>query len=204
MMNRRSLLAASAGGLAALGLSGRFGFAQHMPSVTDVLYDREIPVLGNPNGNVTVVEYFDYQCSYCKSGHAELMRVVERDGNVRLVMKDWIIFGEMSAYAARLVLAAEKSGDYRKAMDIVMATPGRLTRAQIDAALKKGGLDAARLQAAYKADASRIDGILRRNMDQGEAFNFRGTPSFVIGTKLYGGAMRERELLDAIAAARRA
>lgn len=203
MMNRRQILAATAAGAATVVISGGESLAQRVPTVAEVLYDKEIPVLGNPNGDVTIVEYFDYQCPYCKKGHGELMRSVRKDGNVRLVMKDWIIFGDTSAYAARLVLAAEKSGNYVKAMEALMATPGRLTPEQVKAALKKGGLDAARLEAAYKADARRIDGILERNMDQGEAFNFGGTPSFVIGTKLYGGVMRERELIEAIKDARK-
>ncbi|CAB4327271.1 DsbA family protein [Brucella sp. 191011898] len=203
MMNRRQILAATAAGAATFALSGGSSLAQRVPSVAEVLYDKEIPVLGNPNGDVTIVEYFDYQCPYCKKSHADLMRVVRNDGNVRLVMKDWIIFGETSAYAARLVLAAEKFGNYEKAMEALMTTPGRLTRDQVDGALKKAGLDAAKLQAAYKADAKRIDGILQRNMKQGEAFNFGGTPSFVIGTRLYGGVMKEKELLEAIKNARK-
>ncbi len=203
MMNRRQILAATAAGAATIAISGGESLAQRVPTVAEVLYDKEIPVLGNPNGNVTIVEYFDYQCPYCKKGHGELMRVVKNDGNVRLVMKDWIIFGDTSAYAARLVLAAEKSGNYVKAMEALMATPGRLTPEQVDAALKKGGLDPAKLDAAYKADSKRINAILERNMDQGEAFNFGGTPSFVIGTKLYGGVMKEPELIEAIKEARK-
>ncbi|WP_079211529.1 DsbA family protein [Brucella pituitosa] len=204
MMNRRQMLATTVAGAATIAISGGESFAQRVPTVADVLYDKEIPVLGNPNGNVTIVEYFDYQCPYCKKGHAELMSVVEKDGNVRLVLKDWIIFGDNSAYPARLVLAAEKSGNYVKAMEAMMLTPGRLTKDQTDAALKKGGLDPKKLEADYKADAARIDGILARNMEQGEAFNFGGTPSFVIGTRLYGGVMNERSLIDAIKEARKA
>jgi len=204
MINRRQMLAATAAGAATIAISGGESFAQRVPTVADVLYDKEIPVLGNPNGDVTIVEYFDYQCPYCKKGHAELMRVVENDGKVRLVLKDWIIFGDNSAYPARLVLAAEKSGDYVKAMEAMMVTPGRLTKDQTDAALKKAGLDPKKLEAAYKADAARINGILERNMEQGEAFNFGGTPSFVIGTRLYGGVMKEQDLIEAIKEARKA
>ncbi|MDR6431680.1 DsbA family protein [Brucella pseudogrignonensis] len=204
MMNRRQMLATTVAGAATLAFSGGASFAQRAPSVAEVLYDTEIPVLGNPKGDVTIVEYFDYQCPYCKKGHAELMRVVEKDGNVRLVLKDWIIFGDNSSYPARLVLAAEKSGNYVKAMEAMMQTPGRLTKDQTDAALKKAGLDPKKLEADYKADAARIDGILERNMEQGEAFNFSGTPSFVIGTRLYGGVMKEQNLIDAIKEARKA
>lgn len=204
MLNRRQMLAATAAGAATIAMSGGASIAQRMPAVAEVLYDKDIPVLGNPHGDVTIVEYFDYQCSYCKKGHAELLRVVEKDGNVRLVLKDWIIFGDNSAYPSRLVLAAEKSGDYVKAMEAVMATKGRLSKDVTDEALKSAGLDPVQLEAQYKADAARIDGILQRNMEQGEAFNFGGTPSFVIGTRLYGGVMKEQNLIDAIAQARKA
>lgn len=203
MINRRQMLAATAAGAATIAISGGGSFAQSMPSVADVLYDKDIPVLGNPHGDVTIVEYFDYQCPYCKRGHAELMRVVENDGKVRLVLKDWIIFGDNSAYPARLVLAAEKSGAYVKAMEAMMQTTGRLSKDQTDEALRKAGLDPKKLEAQYQADAVRIDAILERNMEQGEAFNFGGTPSFVIGTKLYGGVMKKQGLIDAIAQARR-
>lgn len=203
MINRRQMLAATAAGAATLAISGGASFAQKMPAIADVLYDKDIPVLGNPQGDVTIVEYFDYQCSYCKKGHAELLRVVKNDGNVRLVLKDWIIFGDNSAYAARQVLAAEKSGNYAKAMEAIMATKGRLSKDLTDEALVKAGLDPKKLEAEYKADAARIEGILARNMEQGEAFNFSGTPSFVIGTRLYGGVMKEQNLIDAIAQARK-
>jgi len=204
MMNRRQMIAATAAGAATLAFSGGASLAQSMPKISDVLYDKDIPVLGNPHGDVTIVEYFDYQCPYCKRGHAELMRVVENDGNVRLVLKDWIIFGDNSAYPARLVLAAEKSGNYLKAMEAMMQTTGRLSKDQTDEALVKAGLDPKKLEADYQADITRIEDILERNSKQGEAFNFGGTPSFVIGTRLYGGALKEQALIDAIAHARRA
>ncbi|MGU3574636.1 DsbA family protein [Brucellaceae bacterium C25G] len=202
MINRRQILAASLTGAAGLML-GNAAFAQAMPSINDVLYDGEIPVLGNKKGDVTIVEYFDYQCPYCKKGHGELLDVVKRDGNVRLVMKDWVIFGEPSAYAAHLVLAAAETGQYEKAMDALMKTPGRLTKEQVDEALKKGGLNPAKLQETYLANADKINAILDRNMMQGEAFNFGGTPSFVIGTRLYGGVMRSKDLVEAIKFARK-
>lgn len=202
MLNRRQVLAGTAVVTASAFIGASSASAQAMPSVNDVLYDKDIPVLGNPNGDVTIVEYFDYQCPYCKKGHAELMNVVNKDGNVRLVMKDWTIFGDPSIYAARLVLAAEYSGQYVKAMDALMATPARLSKEDTDKALKKGGLDPVKLEADYKKNAAKIDAILQRNMEQGDAFNFGGTPSFVIGTRLYGGVMRENDLIEAIKFAR--
>jgi protein-disulfide isomerase len=201
MLNRRQLLTASAAGAAAFALPAAFANAQNYPSVEEVLFDAEIPALGNPKGDVTIVEYFDYQCPYCKRGHPDLMKVVKKDGNVRLVMKDWPIFGAPSVHAASLVLS-QSGGDYEKAMDALMATKARLTDKQIDAALKGAGFDPAVMQAAFKKDQTRIDGILARNMDQANAFGFGGTPSFIVGTKLFHGVMDEKALTEAIAGAR--
>lgn len=199
MMNRRDVLKIAAAGSAVTALSVPV-LAQSSPSVEEVLFDPEIPALGNPGGNVTVAEYFDYQCPFCKRGHSELLDLVREDGNVRLVMKDWPIFGGASVHASSLVLA---SGDsYEKALNALMATPGRLGKDEVDATLSKAGLDPSTLLAAFKKDMDRVDGILARNMDQANAFGFGGTPAFIIGTRIYHGAMDRQALLDAIAAAR--
>ncbi|RLP24763.1 DsbA family protein [Mesorhizobium sp. YM1C-6-2] len=199
MMNRRDVLKIAAAGSAVTALSFPV-LAQSSPGVEEVLFDPEIPALGNPGGNVTVAEYFDYQCPFCKRGHEDLMDVVRKDGNVRLVMKDWPIFGGASVHASSLVLA---SGDsYERALNALMATPGRLGKDEVDATLSKAGLDPSTLLAAFKKDMDRVDAILARNMDQANAFGFGGTPAFIIGTRIYHGAMDRQALLDAIATAR--
>ncbi len=199
MMSRREILKAAAAGSAAMALATP-AFGQSFPTVEQVLFDREIPVLGNPEGDVTVAEYFDYQCPFCKRGHEDLMDVVREDGNVRLVMKDWPIFGIPSVHASSLVLA---SGDrYEKALGALMATPARLRKEEVDAVLAEAGLDPSDLFAAFKEDKDRIDGILARNMDQANAFGFGGTPAFIIGSRIYHGAMDRQALQAAIATAR--
>ncbi len=198
-MNRRDMLKAAAAGSAITALSIP-AVAQSSPSVEEVLFDPEIPALGNPDGNVTVAEYFDYQCPFCKRGHSELLDLVREDGNVRLVMKDWPIFGGASVHASSLVLASGEN--YEKALNALMATPGRLSKDEVDATLSKAGLDPSALLAAFRKDMDRVDGILARNMDQANAFGFGGTPAFIIGTRIYQGAMDRQALLEAIAAAR--
>lgn len=198
-MNRREMLKAAAVGSAITALSIP-AVAQSSPSVEEVLFDPEIPALGNPDGNVTVAEYFDYQCPFCKRGHSELLDLVREDGNVRLVMKDWPIFGGASVHASSLVLASGEN--YEKALNALMATPGRLSKDEVDATLSKAGLDPSALLAAFSKDMDRVDGILARNMDQANAFGFGGTPAFIIGTRIYQGAMDRQALLEAIAAAR--
>ncbi len=206
MINRRQLLTAATVGIAgtAIGLPFIMPRAQGYPTAQEVFFDPDIPVLGNPKGDVTIVEFFDYQCPYCKLGHPDLMKTVEKDGNVRLVMKDFPIFGTVSIYAANLVLAAHAAGQYEKAMDALMATEGRLRKSDVDEALKKAGLDPVALNAAFKKNSQNIDAIIVRNMAQATAFNLHGTPAFIIGQKIYPGLMNEKALTEAIAEARNA
>ena len=77
-----------------------------------VLRDPDIPVAGNPNGDITIVEYFDYQCPYCRKLEPELRQVVQDDGKVRLVLKDWPILGPVSVVAARMALACKYQDKY--------------------------------------------------------------------------------------------
>src|SRR5690606_20329027 len=199
MLNRRDMfkVAVASAAVASFPLSA---LAQVQLTVEEVLFDPEIPVLGNPDGDVTVAEFFDYQCPFCKRGHKDLLDVVEQDGNVRLVMKDWPIFGLASVHASSLVLAAGE--DYEKALNAVMATPGRLAKEDVDAAIAGAGLDPEALWQAFRKDMDRVDGILARNMDQANAFGFGGTPAFIVGTRIYHGAMDRQALVDAVAAAR--
>ena len=197
MLTRRTLLTATAVGVATAAVPA---LAQIRLSVEEVLFDPQIPVMGNPDGDVTIAEYFDYQCPFCKRGHTDLMDVVLEDGDVRLVMKDWPILGAASIHASSLVLAAGK--DYEKALHAVMATKGRLSEEDVDAALKRAGLDPQSLLAAFRKDQDRIDGILARNMDQANAFGFGGTPAFLVNTRAHHGAIDKQALRDAIAAAR--
>lgn len=201
-MNRRELIAASAVCGASLLLPARLALAQSVPTVEEVLFDPDIPVLGNPDGDVTIVEFFDYQCPFCKSGHPELVDVVEKDGKVRLVMKDWPIFGAPSVYASSLVLALPEEGKYADALHALMATKGRLEKSEVDSVLAKAGFDPAALVETYRKDSARIDAIVARNMDQANAFGFNGTPSFIIGTKIFHGAMDAKALTEAVAEAR--
>lgn len=120
-----------------------------------VLFDPDAPVLGNPKGDVTIVEFLDYQCPYGKKSHPDVVRLVKEDGRIRNVMKDWQIFGKPSLYASRLVLAAGK--DAAKARNALMAMPGRLTPEEINQTLAKAGLDQEILNAAYLRDRDRVN-----------------------------------------------
>jgi protein-disulfide isomerase len=169
-----------------------------------VLRDAEIPALGNPKGDITIVEYFDYQCPYCKKISPVLDEVLREDGNVRLVLKDWPILGDPSGYAARLVLAAKYQNKYEAAHRALIVKVGRLTEGVIDEALTQAGVDVAKAKADLAANKTAIDAVLKRNNEQAEAFGFRGTPAFVVGTFRVPGGLTAEQFKLAIADARKA
>lgn len=184
--------------------------AQEQPASSDVLSkdavlrDPEIPALGNPKGDITIVEYFDYQCPYCKKISPVLDQVLREDGNVRLVLKDWPILGDPSGYAARLVLAAKYQNKYEAAHRALIVKVGRLTEGAIDETLTQAGIDVAKAKADLAANKVTIDALLKRNNEQAEAFGFRGTPAFVVGTFRVPGGLTAEQFKLAIADARKA
>lgn len=200
--NRRDVIRLGLLSLSAAALSPAMASAAVDPmSKEAVLFDPEVPVLGNPKGDVTLVEFFDYQCPYCKSAHPGIARLVAKDGKVRHVMKDWPIFGAPSEYASRLTLAAGRG--HAKAQAALMATKARLTIEDVDTALAKAGFDPRKLQTAYEADRKRIDGILQRNGVQAQNFGLMGTPAYIVGTVLFPGVMETADLEAAVVQARR-
>src|SRR5260370_35943616 len=96
-----------------------------------VLRDPDIPATGNAEGDITIVEYFDYQCPYCRKIEPELRQVVQDDGKVRLVLKDWPILGEVSVIEARKVLASEFQGKYLVAHEGLIGVNSKLTEPRI-------------------------------------------------------------------------
>jgi protein-disulfide isomerase len=169
-----------------------------------VLRDPDIPDLGNPQGDMTIVEYCDYQCPYCKKTAPELAQVAREDGKVRIVLKDWPIFGPASAYAARIALASKYQDKYEQAHDAVIAAKTKLTEVAVDDLLAKAGVDVARASADRDAHAQEIDGLLARNDMQARAFGFQGTPAFIIGTFRVPGSLNTAGFKRAISDARKA
>lgn len=146
-----------------------------------VLRDPDVPVLGNPKGDVSIVEYFDYQCPYCRKLHPDLMRLVTEDGKIRLVLKDWPILTPQSKFAARLALAARFQGKYAETHAALMALTGRLDEAKIRAAAVQAGLDMNQADADMKTRAAEIEAVLARNGAQADALGFAGTPGLLVG-----------------------
>jgi protein-disulfide isomerase len=169
-----------------------------------VLRDPDIPVAGNAGGDVTIVEYFDYQCPYCRKIEPDLRQVVQGDGKVRLVFKDWPILGPASVVAARLALASKYQEKFVQAHDALIGVNARLTEPRIRELLAGAGIDVDRLDRDLAANANAIDAIIARNGDQAEAFGFRGTPSFIVGKFRVPGILTVAQFGQVIADARKA
>lgn len=169
-----------------------------------VLRDADIPSLGNPQGDVTIVEYFDYQCPYCKKIAPVLDQVLRDDKQVRLVLKDWPILGEPSGYAARLVHAAKYQDKYEAAHRALIGHTGKLTEAVVDETLAQAGVDVAKAKADLASNKAAIDALMKRNTEQAQAFGFLGTPGFVVGTFRVPGGLTAEQFKMAIADARAA
>ena len=169
-----------------------------------VLRDPDIPVTGNPNGDITIVEYFDYQCPYCKKVHPVLSEVAKADGKIRLVYKNWPIFGGISITAAHLVMAAQYQNKYVEAHEALMTATNRLTEPRLKELLVQAGVDVDRADADLVAHAGAIDAALKRSDDQAKAFGFQGTPAFIIGSFRVPGVLDGAGFRQAIADARAA
>lgn len=200
---RREALGALGAGAAVL-VPGR-ALAQSDDVLTEahVLRDPEIPATGNLLGDITIVEYFDYQCPYCRKIEPELRQVVQDDGKVRLVLKDWPILGPVSVLAARMVLASKYQDKFIQAHDALIAVNSKLTEARIREVMADAGVDLGRLDKDLASNAAAIDAILARNNDQAAAFEFRGTPSFIVGKFRVPGVLTMAQFGQAIADARK-
>jgi protein-disulfide isomerase len=206
--NRRQTLSLFGGAAAALGVGALSSPARAVEEnvLTEalVLRDPDIPVAGNAAGNVSIVEYFDYQCPYCRKVEPELRQVVHDDGKVRLIWKDWPILGPMSVTASRMALASRYQDKFIQAHEALIAINSKLTEAKIREALASAGVDMDRLDRDLGGEASAIDATLARNNDQATAFEFRGTPSFIVGKFRVPGVLTMAQFGQAIADARKA
>lgn len=195
---------AFAGLLAAAASPGRVFAAAPaaVPSPAAVFGDPDAPLLGAPDGDVAIAVFFDYQCPFCRSTEPKLMRVVAEDRRVRVVFRDWPIFGAVSTEAARRVWSSRRQGRFAAAHDALMAATGRLTTAAIETRLAEAGVDAKRLAADVETDRAAFDALVARNGAMAEAFGFPGTPAYVVGPFVFPGVVDEDGFRQAIADAR--
>jgi protein-disulfide isomerase len=201
---RREILGLFAAGAATLASGQVLAQRDDVLSEALVLRDPEIPAAGNLAGDITIVEYFDYQCPYCRKVEPELRQVVEDDGKVRLVFKDWPILGPASVTAARMALASRYQDKFIQAHDALIAVNSKLTEVRIREVMAEAGVDLGRLDKDLSRNAAAIDAVLTRNNDQAAAFDFRGTPSFIVGKFRVPGVLTMAQFGQVIADARKA
>jgi protein-disulfide isomerase len=166
----------------------------------DLTQDPGAPVGGNPNGDVTLVEFFDYACPYCRALAPQIHALLGEDKKLRMVFKEFPILSEASAFAARAALAAEKQGKYVDFHFALMDFHGKLTKDVVMRTATGAGLDVERLRTDM--NDPEIGATIDRDRKLAEALGINGTPSFVIGDTLVPGASDISYLKDLIQKAR--
>jgi protein-disulfide isomerase len=167
----------------------------------ELFRDADSPVGGNPNGDVVVVDFNDYQCPYCKRTHGAMKSVVGADGKVKIIYKDLPILGDASKIAALAALASVKQGKHTELHNALMEFTGRLDRDKILEIASSVGLDRAQLE--KDMEDPKLRQIIERNLALASALGIRGTPAFVIGKQFVPGAVDAGALKELIADARK-
>lgn len=168
-----------------------------------ILNDPETPTGGNPNGDLTIVDFFDYNCPYCKLAAKSLEEIVKTDGNIRLVYRDWPILAETSIIGARLALAATYQGQYIPVHHALMDIPGHgVSQEQMLEAVRHTGVDLKQLDTDLDRHADDIAGLIKRNLNIAQAIGLQGTPGFLIGPYKVNEALNEQGFARVVADAR--
>lgn len=161
--------------------------------------DPNAAVLGNPDGGTAIVEFFDYNCPYCKRAAPEVMALIADDSDLRVVMREWPILGPDSEYAARASLAARAQGKFAEFHEALMAEP-RANEATVRRAAEEVGLDLDRLQADMQAPE--VEAHIAQSRKLAQELGISGTPSFIVGDNLVPGFVEKAQLSALIAEAR--
>jgi protein-disulfide isomerase len=168
----------------------------------EILRDPDSPVGGNPDGDVTLVEFADYNCPYCRRVAPTIVEAEAADPQLRIVYKEIPILGPNSVFAAKAALAARQQGKYLDFHRTLMNVRGVAAEGLVLAMAKKVGLDVEKLKTDMEAPS--IQAAIDRNLALARALGINGTPSFVIGDKIVSGAIDLKRIQRLIASARAA
>jgi protein-disulfide isomerase len=168
----------------------------------ELLADPTSPTAGNPKGDVTIVEFFDYRCPYCKQVEPSLEALLREDRQLRIIYKELPILGKDSVYATRVALAARKQAKYEAFHAAMMAAKGQIDEKVVFQVAASAGLDIEQVKTDMKS--AEVDDIIQRNLDLAQALEIRGTPAFIIGSEMVPGAIDIATMKKKIAAARKA
>lgn len=190
---------ADADNLTAATTSGG-GTTQDRPRIVqtgfnDLLRDPGVPFIGSEAADVTIISFIDYNCPYCKQMQPELAALVASDPGVRILTKEWPIFGDPSKLAARTAIAAQYQGKYEAVHNAFMGSPTPITgEADVQRLAQSAGVDMARLGRDMTEHAADIDAVLQRVSAEASAMALRGTPAFSINGQLIPGALPPGQL----------
>ena len=160
------------------------------------------PVLGPEDGDVTLVEFFDYRCGFCKRVLGDVMALAAGDSRLRIVFKEFPILGELSVVAARASLAADRQGKWSEFHVALMSAPGALDEDRIMDTAAGLGLDMAQLRADMESEA--VTAIIERNRALAGTLGINGTPAFLVKNAIQPGAASRDALAEMVAGAREA
>jgi protein-disulfide isomerase len=159
------------------------------------------PQAGNPSGDVTVVEFYDPRCPYCRKMLPEIDAMLKKDHGIRLVYKDIPVLGPASTMEARAIVAAQLQGGYQKMQSALMNDPAQPTAGMISDVAREVGLDPAKL--AADMDSASTSQKIKANLALSHALKITGTPTFVVGDQIIPGMVDVNDLEDAVAQARK-
>jgi len=162
--------------------------------------DRNGIVLGNPQGNVTLTEFFDYNCPFCKKLVPAMQRLIGSDPQLRVVFREWPIFGEGSDFAARAALAALDQGKYWQVHTGLMAMKDRAAEPSVMRVIRRLGLDEAKLREDMYSD--RVEDHIARSFMLAEHMSLIGTPTLIAGDEALFGDQSFEDLTALVTRAR--
>lgn len=168
-----------------------------------ILEDPLAPKVAPKGYDITIVQFADYNCGYCRRMHSVVAALIASDPKIRLVYRDWPIFGPVSVEAARAAIASQWQGKHEAFNAALYAGAGKLDSSAIRTAANRAGVNWPRLQADLVKHKAEIDALLARTSEQAPAIGLQGTPAFIIGAYLAPGALDLATLRKAVAEARR-
>ena len=203
MPSRRTTLVLLAAAAASPALGQASGRPNPMPEELREALERgrNAIVLGNPDGNVTLTEFFDYNCPFCKKILPAMQRLIGSDPQLRVVFREWPVFGEGSDFAARAALASREQGKYWQVHSGLMAMRDRAAEGSVMRVVRRLGLDEAKLRAAMQSDP--VEDHIARSFMLAEHMSLIGTPTLIAGDEAVFGDQSLDDLTALVARARK-
>ncbi|MDD3181453.1 MAG: DsbA family protein [Alphaproteobacteria bacterium] len=165
-----------------------------------IVNDPSSPVGGNPKGDITIVEFFDYSCGYCKMAQQTVEKLLDEDKNIRFVYKELPILGTNSLVASKAGIASMSQNKYVKFHQALMTSKSPLNESSIMEIAKEVGMDTDKLKKDMESE--KTGNLIKANLTMAKEIGAQGTPTFIVGGKLFPGAVSLEQMKQAIESAR--